>query len=153
MKKLLYPLFTLLILFTVGCGDDDATDDATDDTNPLVGVWEMTTVSILIETEPFPQTITYNTDANNNETMILAEDGTYSSSGVLDGDSFSNSGSWSSTSNKLTIIEDGETLGIEIELIFDFSISGSTLTLIGSDTYIVFDTEYNMVITITYTKS
>ena len=150
MKKLLYPLFALLILFTVGCGDDDAT---TDDTNPLVGVWEMTTVSILIETEPFPQTITYNSDANNNETMILAEDGTYSSSGILDGDSFSNSGSWSSTSNKLTIIEDGETLGIEIELIFDFSISGSTLTLIGSDTYIVFDTEYNMVITITYTKS
>ena len=144
MKKLLYPLFALLILFTVGCGDDDAT---TDDTNPLVGVWEMTTVSILIETEPFPQTITYNSDANNNETMILAEDGTYSSSGVLDGDSFSNSGSWSSTSNKLTIMEDEETL------ILDFSISGSTLTLIGSDTYIVFDTEYNMVITITYTKS
>ena len=23
MKKLLYPLFALLILFTVGCGDDD----------------------------------------------------------------------------------------------------------------------------------
>ena len=146
MKKLLYPLFALLILFTVGCEDDD-------DTNPLVGVWEMTTVSILIETEPFPQTITYNSDANNNETMILAEDGTYSSSGDSDGESFSGSGSWSSTSNKLTIIEDGETLGIEIELIFDFSISGSTLTLIGSDTYIVFDTEYNMVITITYTKS
>ena len=145
MKKI---LLILPLLFWLGCEDD-----ATDDTNPLVGVWEMTTVSILIETEPFPQTITYNSDANNNETMILAEDGTYSSSGILDGDSFSNSGSWSSTSNKLTIIEDGETLGIEIELIFDFSISGSTLTLIGSDTYIVFDTEYNMVITITYTKS
>ena len=145
MKKI---LLMLPLLFWLGCEDD-----ATDDTNPLVGVWEMTTVSILIETEPFPQTITYNSDANNNETMILAEDGTYSSSGYSDGESFSGSGSWSSTSNKLTIIEDGETLGIEIELIFDFSISGSTLTLIGSDTYIVFDTEYNMVITITYTKS
>ena len=152
MKKI---LLMLPLLFWLGCEDD-----ATDDTNPLVGVWEMTTVSILIETEPFPQTITYNSDANNNETMILAEDGTYSSSGVSNGlpyndnwTLFSGSGSWSSTSNKLTIIEDGETLGIEIELIFDFSISGSTLTLIGSDTYIVFDTEYNMVITITYTKS
>ena len=145
MKKI---LLMLPLLFWLGCEDD-----ATDDTNPLVGVWEMTTVSMLIETEPFPQTITYNSDANNNETMILAEDGTYSSSGDSDGESFSGSGSWSSTSNKLTIIEDGETLGIEIELIFDFSISGSTLTLIGSDTYIVFDTEYNMVITITYTKS
>ena len=144
MKKI---LLMLPLLFWLGCEDD-----ATDDTNPLVGVWEMTTASILIEFTP-SQTITYNSDANNNETMILAEDGTYSSSGYSDGESFSGSGSWSSTSNKLTIIEDGETLGIEIELIFDFSISGSTLTLIGSDTYIVFDTEYNMVITITYTKS
>ena len=144
MKKLLYPLFTLLILFTVGCGDDD-------DSNPLVGVWVMTTKSFFVENTS--ETFTYDSTTTNNETMILAEDGTYSSSGILDGDSFSNSGSWSSTSNKLTIIEDGETLGIEIELIFDFSISGSTLTLIGSDTYIVFDTEYNMVITITYTKS
>ena len=144
MKKI---LLMLPLLFWLGCEDD-----ATDDTNPLVGVWEMTSASFLIQSNP-SQTITVTADNNNSETMILAEDGTYSSSGILDGDSFSNSGSWSSTSNKLTIIEDGETLGIEIELIFDFSISGSTLTLIGSDTYIVFDTEYNMVITITYTKS
>ena len=143
MKKLLYPLFALLILFTVGCGDDDATD-----ADPLVGVWEMTTASILIEFTP-SQTITYNSDENNNETMILAEDGTYSSSGYSYGESFSGSGSWSSTSNKLTIIEDGEDT-----LILDFSISGSTLTLISNGTY---DGDYNeswdMVITMTYTKS
>ena len=148
MKKLLYPLFALLILFTVGCGDDDAT---TDDTNPLVGVWEMTSASFLIQSNP-SQTITITADNNNSETMILGEDGTYSVSGVSalgypPIGSFSKSGSWSATSNKLTIIDDGKTK------IFDFSISGSTLTLIGSDTYIVFDTEYNMVITITYTKS
>ena len=146
MKKLLYPLFALLILFTVGCGDDD-------DTNPLVGVWEMVHSFILVEINPPQEFVVQSEPMYNDEIMILAEDGTYSSSGVGNGTPFSGSGIWSSTSNKLTIIEDGETLGIEIELIFDFSISGSTLTLIGSDTYIVFDTEYNMVITITYTKS
>ena len=143
MKKLLYPLFTLLILFTVGCGDDDATD-----ADPLVGVWEMTTASILIEFTP-SQTTTYNSDDDNNETMILAEDGTYSSSGDSDGESYSGSGSWSSTSNKLTIIEDGEDT-----LILDFSISGSTLTLISNGTYYGdYDESWNMVITMTYTKS
>ena len=126
MKKLLYPLFALLILFTVGCGDDD-------DTNPLVGVWVMTTKSFFVENTS--ETFTYDSTTTNNETMILAEDGTYSSSGVSNGlpyndnwTLFSGSGSWSSTSNKLTIMEDEETL------ILDFSISGSTLTLIGSDT-------------------
>ena len=63
MKKLLYPLFTLLILFTVGCGDDD-------DTNPLVGVWIRNTYSVLIETNP-SQTFTYDSTGTNNETMIL----------------------------------------------------------------------------------
>ena len=146
MKKLLYPLFALLILFTVGCGDDD-------DTNPLVGVWIRNTYSVLIETNP-SQTFTYDSTGTNNETMILEEDGTYSSSGVSNGYPFS--GSWNSTSDQLTIVESDYSYidgGDGVPLIYDFSISGSTLTLIGSDTYIVFDTEYNMVITITYTKS
>ena len=148
MKKLLYPLFTLLILFTVGCGDDDATD-----ADPLVGVWEMKTVLMVFEDigEGSP-TITFNSDADNNETMILVEDGTYSSSGVSalgapPIGSFSKSGSWSATSNKLTIIEDGETK------IFDFSISGRTLTLMRSDTYSDYLMEEDMIITITYKKS
>ena len=146
MKKLLYPLFTLLILFTVGCGDDD-------DSNPLVGVWVMTTKSFFVENTS--ETFTYDSTTTNNETMILAEDGTYSSSGASNGlpyndnwTLFSGSGSWSSTSNKLTIMEDEETL------ILDFSISGSTLTLIGSDTINVEVIKlYNRVITTTYTKS
>ena len=45
MKRDLYLLFTLLILFTVGCGDDD-------DTNPLVGVRIRNTYLVLIETNP-----------------------------------------------------------------------------------------------------
>ena len=63
MKRDLFPLFTLLILFTVGCGDDD-------DTNPLVGVWIRNTYSVLIETNP-SQTFTYDSTGTNNETMIL----------------------------------------------------------------------------------
>ena len=142
MKKLLYPLFALLILFTVGCGDDDATAD---DTNPLVGVWEMTSASFLIQSNP-STTITITADANNYETMILGEDGTYSVSGVSDGESYSGSGSWSSTANKLTIMEDGEET-----VIVDFSISGSTLTttLTEAET----DDEYGSVITIIFTKT
>ena len=142
MKKLLYPLFALLILFTVGCGDDDAT---TDDTNPLVGVWEMTSASFLIQSNP-SQTITVTADNNNSETMILAEDGTYSVSGVSDGESYSGSGSWSSTANKLTIMEDGEDT-----IIFDFSISGSTLT--ATITEAETDEDYETVITIIFTKT
>ena len=142
MKKLLYPLFALLILFTVGCGDDDAT---TDDTNPLVGVWEMTSASFLIQSNP-SQTITITADNDNSETMILGEDGTYSVSGNEDGYSYSGSGSWSSTANKLTIMEDGEET-----VIVDFSISGSTLT--ATITEAETDEDYETVITITYTKS
>ena len=149
MKRDLYLLFTLLILFTVGCGDDD-------DTNPLVGVWVRATKSILIETNP-SQTITYYSTTTNNETMILSEDGTYSSSGVSNEYPFSDSGSWSSTSDQLTIVESDYSYidgGDGVPLIYNFSISGSTLTLIRSDTYTdAMDDEYNRVITAIYTKS
>ena len=149
MKRGLFPLFTLLILFTVGCGDDD-------DTNPLVGLWIRNAYSVLIETNP-SQTFTYDSTGTNNETMILEEDGTYSSSGVSNGYPFSGSGSWSSTSDQLTIVESDYSYidgGDGVPLIYNFSISGSTLTLIRSDTYTdAMDDEYNRVITAIYTKS
>jgi hypothetical protein len=149
MKRDLFPLFTLLILFTVGCGDDD-------DTNPLVGLWIRNAYSVLIETNP-SQTFTYDSTTTNNETMILEEDETYSSSGVSNGYPFSDSGSWSSTSDQLTIVESDYSYidgGDGVPLIYNFSISGSTLTLIRSDTYTdAMDDEYNRVITAIYTKS
>ena len=149
MKRDLFPLFTLLILFTVGCGDDD-------DTNPLVGLWIRNAYSVLIETNP-SQTFTYDSTTTNNETMILEEDETYSSSGVSNGYPFSGSGSWSSTSDQLTIVESDYSYidgGDGVPLIYNFSISGSTLTLIRSDTYTdAMDDEYNRVITAIYTKS
>ena len=105
----------------------------------------MTSASFLIQSNP-SQTITVTADNNNSETMILGEDGTYSVSGVSDGESYSGSGSWSSTANKLTIMEDGEET-----VIVDFSISGSTLT--ATITEAETDDEYGSVITIIFTKT
>jgi len=44
MRNLLSTLLVFSFLFTIGCEDDEATDS-----NPLVGVWNMT--SIVIESE------------------------------------------------------------------------------------------------------
>ena len=142
MKKLLYPLVIYSILFTIGCEDDKAAEE---DVNPLVGVWEMTSASFLIQSNP-SETITITADNENSETMILGEDGTYSSSGKQDGDSYSGSGNWSSTANKLTIMEDGEDT-----IILDFSISGSTLTT--SLTRAETDTDWGVVVTIIWDKT
>ena len=139
MKRLL--LIVLPLLLMVGCEDKKATEE---EVNPLVGVWDMTSASILVQSNP-STTITITKDANNFETMILGEDGTYSYSGKINGEDDSGSGSWSSTANKLTIIEDGETT------IIDFSISGSTLTTTVSEAET--DTNWGTVITIIYNKT
>jgi hypothetical protein len=104
----------------------------------------MTSASTLVQSNP-STTITITADANNNETMILGEDGTYSYSGKWDGESDSGSGSWSSTANKLTIIDGEDTV------IVDFSISGSTLTT--SLTEAETDTDWGTVITFIYNKT
>jgi len=139
MKRLL--LIVLPLLLIVGCEDEKATEE---EVNPLVGVWDMTSASILVQSNP-STTITITKDADNFETMILGEDGIYSYSGKINGEPESGSGSWSSTANKLTIIEDGETT------IIDFSISGSTLTTTVSEAET--DTNWGSVITIIYDKT
>jgi hypothetical protein len=141
MKKILYPLVIISMLFTIGCEDDKAAEEAV---NPLVGVWDMASASILVQSNP-STTITITKDADNFETMILGEDGTYSYSLKMNGEADSGSGSWSSTANKLTLIADGETT------IIDFSISGSTLTT--SLTEAETDTNWGSVITIIYNKT
>ena len=147
MKRLL--LIVLPLLLMVGCEDDKAAEEAV---NPLVGVWEMTSASTLVQSNP-STTITITADANNNETMILGEDGTYSYSGKWDGESDSGSGSWSSTANKLTILSLPPPFPIDGEdtAIVDFSISGSTLTT--SLTEAETDTDWGTVITIIYNKT
>ena len=55
-------------------------------------------------------------------------DGTYSYVTEMDGEHSSGNGTWSTTDNNLTVIEDGETN------ILSYSISGGILTMTVTDT-------------------
>ena len=106
MRNLLSTLLVFSFLFTIGCEDDEATDDATE-SNPLVGVYNM--VSYAISASGFTLT-EGSADANNSLVMILADSSVCSIQGTLDGESNSESGTWSSNGDTLTIIilnEDG----------------------------------------------
>ena len=67
-------------------------------------------------------------DDNNNNTLIFNEDGTFSYTSEYDGDIDSGNGTWSTNSNKLTMIEDGETT------VMDYSITGNVVTISITDT-------------------
>ena len=95
MKNLLSALLVFSFLFTIGCEDDEATDDATEP-NPLVGVYNMVSYAI-------SGVDSVNADANNSLVMILADSSIFSIQGILDGESDSYSGTWSSNGNTLTI--------------------------------------------------
>ena len=123
MKRLL--LIVLPLLFMVGCEDEKAETEQ-EQVDPLVGVWEMVSASLTVFSNP-TQTLTYNADADNSETMILGEDGVFSSNGKISGESFNDGGTWSSTGNKLSIITPDETM------IIDYTLNGNTLTLVQSE--------------------
>ena len=95
MRNLLSTLLVFSFLFTIGCEDDEATDDATEP-NPLVGVYNMVSYAI-------SGVDSVNADANNSLVMILADSSIFSIQGILDGESDSYSGTWSSNGNTLTI--------------------------------------------------
>ena len=96
MRNLLSTLLVFSFLFTIGCEDDEATDDATEP-NPLVGVDNMVSYAI-------SGVGSVNADANNSLVMILADSSIFSIQGILDGESNSESGTWSSNGDTLTII-------------------------------------------------
>jgi len=75
MRNLLSMLLVFSFLFTIGCGDDEATDE----TNPLVGVWNMT--SVVIESEG---TTTLDASDEFSIVFIFNEDGTFSNQGVFE---------------------------------------------------------------------
>ena len=100
MRNLLSTLLVFSFLFTIGCEDDEATDDATE-SNPLVGVYNM--VSYAISASGITLT-EGSADANNSLVMILADSSVCSIQGTLDGESNSESGTWSSNGDTLTII-------------------------------------------------
>ena len=120
LKKLLYSLLTLSILFTIGCEDEKETDPV----NPLIGVYNMTSVSITVQSSP-SQTLTFNHDGTDNYLVfILGDDGVYSLQGKIDGNDGSEGGTWSDIGNKLTLIpSDGDTE------IWDFTLTGNNLVM------------------------
>ena len=118
MRNLLSMLLVFSFLFTIGCGDDEATDE----TNPLVGVWNMT--SVVIESEG---TTTLDASDEFSIVLIFNEDGTFSNQGVFEGESHSESGTWSTSGNKLTVITEDVQEGTETE-IWDYTVSGSSFS-------------------------
>ena len=75
MRNLLSMLLVFSFLFTIGCDDDEATDE----TNPLVGVYNM--VSYSVSGDGFDSTQV--ADANNSLVFVLSEGGTYSLQGIM----------------------------------------------------------------------
>ena len=121
--------------------EDEKVEIEQEQVNPLVGVWEMISASMTVFSQP-SQTVTYNADSDNSETMILGEDGVFSSNGKMSGESFNNGGTWSETGNKLSIITSDETM------IIDYTLNGDTLTLVQSEeeTEDAYATEISVVI-------
>ena len=141
MKKLLYSLLTLSILFTIGCEDEKETDPV----NPLIGVYNMTSVSITVQSSP-SQTLTFNHDGTDNYLVfILGDDGVYSLQGKIDGLDGSEGGTWSDTGNKLTLIpSDGDTE------IWDFTLTGNNLVLTMTEPET--DENWGLLMTYNFTK-
>ena len=132
MRNLLSMLLVFSFLFTIGCGDDEATDE----TNPLVGVWNMT--SVVIESEG---TTTLDASDEFSIVLIFNEDGTFSNQGAFDGESHSETGTWSTSGNKLTVITEDVEEGTETE-IWDYTVSGSSFSFTFTDNEDYYDFTY-----------
>ena len=125
MRNLLSMLLVFSFLFTIGCDDDEATDE----TNPLVGVWNMTSLSFTTG----GATTTIDASDEFSIVLIFNEDGTFSNQGVMEGESHSESGTWSTSGNKLTVITEDVEEGTETE-IWDYTVSGSSFSFTFTDT-------------------
>ena len=121
MEKIInYLSVFTLVLFLSNC-DKSSTESTVD---PLVGIWEQTEMTMTMGTT----VVTTVSDDDNNQTMIFNEDGTFSYTGEIDGEIDTGNGTWSTNSNKLTMIEDGETS------VLDYSITGDVVTISITDT-------------------
>ena len=138
MRNLLSTLLVFSFLFTIGCEDDEATDDATE-SNPLVGVYNMVSYAI---SGNHMDNVNVDADANNSLVMILAEDGVWSIQGTIDGESNSQSGTWSSTGSSLTIIYEDEEDGTQTE-IWTYTLSGDDMSMSITDAEDGFTITYN----------
>ena len=138
MRNLLSMLLVFSFLFTIGCADDDATES-----NPLVGVWNMTSVSFTNDGT------TTTIDASNDFSIVFIfnEDGTFSNQGVVEGESHSESGTWSTSGNKLTVITEDVQEGTETE-IWDYTVSESSFSF----TFTEREGDYDFTYTYNFTK-
>ena len=122
-------LLVFSFLFTIGCDDDEATDE----TNPLVGVYNMVSYSVSGD----GLNITQEADANNSLVFVLSEGGTYSFQGTLDGESNSETGTWSTTGSTLTLITEDVEDGTVTD-IFSYTLSGNDMTMtIDEEVFII----------------
>ena len=124
MKNLLSMLLVFSFLFTIGCEDDEAT---TSDT--IVGVWNMTSIVVV----DGGQTTTIDASSDYSIVIIFNEDGTFSNQGVMEGESHSENGTWSTSGNKLTVITEDVAEGQETE-IWDYTVSGSSFSFTFTET-------------------
>ena len=130
MRNLLSMLLVFSFLFTIGCDDDEATDE----TNPLVGVYNMVSYSVSGE----GTSITQEADANNSLVFVLSEGGTYSLQGTagyvgllswIDGEPNSESGTWSIAENgALMLVHEDDEYGT-ITYVFSYTLSGNDMTM------------------------
>lgn len=125
IKHNLIFFFTLVVTFALITSCEDKKDDDDNNQNALVGTWELTKTTVDIEGFG---TFTINADEDNNDNLVISDDGTFSSTGEDEGESFSGNGTWTATNDKATFIGDGHTT------VADYSISGSTLTISFSET-------------------
>ena len=139
MRNLLSMLLVFSFLFTIGCGDDEATDE----TNPLVGVWNMTSLSFATGGE----TLTIDASDEFSIVLIFNEDGTFSNQGVFEGESHSESGTWSTSENKLTVITEDVQEGTETE-IWDYTVSESSFSFSFTER----EGDYDFTYTYNFTK-
>ena len=120
MRNLLSMLLVFSFLFTIGCDDDEATDE----TNPLVGVYNMVSYSVSGD----GLNITQEADANNSLVFVLSEGGTYSFQGTLDGESNAETGTWSTTGSTLTLVTEDVEDGTVTDN-FSYTLSGNDMTM------------------------
>ena len=125
MKKLIYPLLTLSILFTIGC-DDDKKEESVDS---IIGTWTLSAVCGF-EDENCSGTCTDVTE------MWLEDEGSFSMTFSSDGTGTLNEESFNwSGSGPYTLTADGESITINL--------SGNSIT---------WNIEYDVCIQFTLTK-
>ena len=74
-------------------------------------------------------------DASNDFSIVFIfnEDGTFSNQGVVEGESHSESGTWSTSGNKLTVITEDVEEGTVTD-IWDYTLSGSSFSVTFTET-------------------